>query len=78
MPRSASHNRREFLQAAAAGSAAVAMTAAGYARVVGANERIRIGQIGCGTRGFGAHMEGVQRHSKAENVEYDAFCDVWS
>ena len=70
--------RREFLKTATTGTAALAMSATSYARVVGANERIRLGQIGCGGRGFGAHMAGVNKHAKQQNVEYVAVCDVWS
>ena len=71
-------SRREFLKTATAGTAALGMTATSYARVVGANDRIRLGQIGCGGRGFGAHMAGVNKHAKQENVEFVAVCDVWS
>ena len=70
--------RRKFLKTAAAGATALAMTATSYGRVVGANERISIGQIGCGNRGFGAHMAGVHKHAQAENVEIIAVCDVWT
>ena len=71
--------RRDFLKAASvAGSAAVAMSAKSYARVVGANDRIGLGMIGCGDRGRGAHMTGVHPHDKAQNVEFRAVCDVWS
>ena len=69
-------SRRCFLKVASAG-AALGATAASYARVVGANERISIGMIGCGSRGFGAHMKGVQKHAKAENVEFTAVVDPW-
>ncbi|MBM3888751.1 MAG: Gfo/Idh/MocA family oxidoreductase, partial [Verrucomicrobia bacterium] len=41
------------------------------------NERIRIGQIGCGGRGREAHMTGVHQHDKAENVEFVAVADPW-
>ena len=70
--------RREFLKEATTGTAALAMTASSYARVAGANERIGLGQIGCGGRGFGAHMKGVHEHAQQQNVEYVAVCDVWS
>ena len=69
-------SRREFLRAASAG-AVLGMTAASYARVKGANDRIAIGVIGCGGRGFGAHMAGIHPHDKAQNVEINAVCDVW-
>jgi len=76
MAPASSPNRRRFLQAAA-GSAALALAPRTRARALGANDRIRIGQIGCGNRGFGAHMAGVHAHDRAENVEIVAVCDVW-
>ena len=45
--------------------------------VFGANDRIRIGQIGCGERGRNAHMEGVYKHVKDMNIEIVAVCDPW-
>ena len=69
-------SRREFLAAASAG-AALSFTAASYGRVVGANERIAIGVIGCGGRGFRAHMPGVHKHDKEQNVEITAVSDPW-
>jgi predicted dehydrogenase len=76
-------SRRKFLQASAAGGSLAALpqgnwlTAAGQARVRGANERIRIGIIGCGDRGQNALMTGVQKHARALNVEIIAVCDPW-
>ena len=69
--------RREFLKTASLSAAAVSMSAASYARVKGANDRINIGQIGCGRRGVGAHMDGVHNHDKDLNVQYVAVCDPW-
>ena len=60
-----------------AGGAAVAMSASSYSRVMGANDRISIGIIGCGSRGIGAHMAGIRPHSKGQNVEITAVCDPW-
>ena len=72
-------SRRQFLTNVSAGASAAALglSAASYARVKGANDRISIGVIGCGVRGYGAHMTGVHKHDKAENVEITAVCDVW-
>jgi predicted dehydrogenase len=69
--------RREFLKTTAVGVTAMSFTARSYSRILGANERIRLGQIGCGDRGRNAHMAGVHQHDKAENVEYVAVCDPW-
>ncbi|MHC4072161.1 MAG: Gfo/Idh/MocA family protein [Planctomycetota bacterium] len=72
-----SYSRRKFLQTAAAGSATFALSASSYSRVIGANERISIGVIGCGGRGLGAHMPGVNKHAKSENIEITAVADPW-
>ena len=46
--------RREFLGKTAAGiTGAAAMSAASYQRIMGANNRINIGFLGCGARGRG-------------------------
>lgn len=71
-----SPSRRQFLATASAG-AAMAFTATSYGRVVGANERIALGLIGCGGRGYAAHMTGVHKHDKAQNVEFVAVSDPW-
>jgi len=70
-------SRRAFLKTTSAGAAAFSMTATSHARVVGANERISLGMIGCGSRGVGAHMKGVQKHAPRQNVEFTAVCDPW-
>ena len=70
-------SRRNFLKTATAGSAALALSAASYSRVLGANDRISIGQIGCGGRGVGAHMAGVHAHQDTQNFEITAVCDPW-
>ncbi len=53
------------------------LTAAEWKRVIGANDRIRIGIIGCGERGCSAHMEGVYRHVQEMNLEIVALADPW-
>ncbi|MHC4680722.1 MAG: Gfo/Idh/MocA family protein [Planctomycetota bacterium] len=71
------YSRRKFLKTATAGSAALALSAASYSRVLGANDRISIGLIGCGGRGIGAHMAGVHAHQDTQNFEITAVCDPW-
>jgi predicted dehydrogenase len=76
-------NRRDFLKTSglAAAAAAVAwknpLTAAERTRSIGANERIRIAQLGCGSRGQTAHMTGIHKHVAATNFEIVAVCDTW-
>lgn len=62
--------RRTFLAAGAA------MTASAYPRVRGANDRIRIGVIGCGGMA-GGHMRALNGMKEAENIEVAAVCDVY-
>jgi len=77
---STSLDRREFLSRAGnavlAGSAA-ALTARSYARVLGANDRIRLAQLGCGGRSEG-HVHMAHMASKRTPVEVVAVCDIWS
>ncbi len=70
-------SRRDFLKTATVGAAALGMTAASYARIRGANERISLGIIGCGDRGTNAHMTGIHKFDKEQNVEVVAVCDPW-
>lgn len=76
MQRRSRSSRRQFLKRAA--GAAAAVSASSHGRAVGANDRISIGIIGCGQRGFGAHMAGVHKHAREQNVEITAVCDVWT
>jgi predicted dehydrogenase len=75
--RKESQNRREFLGRSAAGMAGLAVSGLGAApRVLGANERISIGVIGCGGRG--SYLVGQARKvAKELNLDFTAVCDVW-
>jgi predicted dehydrogenase len=70
-------SRRTFMQSAAAGSTLVGFTARSYARILGANDRIGIGLIGCGDRGVRAHLAGILPHAKTENIDVVAVSDPW-
>ena len=74
--------RRDFLKtsagvAAAAYIAPTLLSAAERKRSIGANDRLRIGIIGCGSRGRDAHMEGIHNHVHAMNFEIVALADPW-
>jgi predicted dehydrogenase len=73
----ASVDRRDFLKTAAAGASAVALAAASYNRVYGANERLGIGFVGVGGR-CQAHLDIINKMSKeGKGVRPVAVCDVW-
>jgi len=67
-------SRRAFVSASAA---SIVATAAGANRVLGANNRLRVGIIGCGGQAQGAHIPPLMRMKEADNVEIVAVCDVY-
>src|SRR5438067_10824544 len=67
-------SRRDFLKTTGAGVAgtALASTALGYSRILGASDRVRVAI--CGVRGRGNdHIRGVSRVPNTDNA---ALCDV--
>jgi len=70
-------NRRTFLKRAGGMLAATSMNANSYARILGANDRIRLGQLGCGDRGQG-HIHMAELATKQIPVEMVAVCDLWN
>lgn len=69
-------DRRTFVKGVA-GASALTMNARSYARILGSNDRIRLGQLGCGDRSHG-HVHMVQLASARTPVETVAVCDIWS
>jgi predicted dehydrogenase len=65
--------RRSFLTA---GAAALSSNALSYSRIIGANDRISLGQIGIGRRG--RELASVAAGLKdSHKVEMTAVCDLW-
>lgn len=73
-------DRRSFLKATGAGVAAAStLTSLAPARANGINDRIRIGFIGPGGRGFGAHVKTLAKlHGEGAKIELVAAADVYS
>jgi len=70
-------SRRSFLQTTGVAAATtVGMTAASYAKVIGANDRIRVGFIGVGGMGNG-HLSAHNTLKKKNNLEPVAVADCW-
>jgi predicted dehydrogenase len=65
-------SRREFLAA----SAAASFSASSYGRIIGANERLLVGVVGCGGMAMG-HMRALNRMKDADNVRITAVCDLY-
>jgi len=53
------------------------MSAMSYSRIIGANERITIGVIGCGGMA-NSHMEALLNMKQSDNVEITAVCDIYT
>lgn len=78
-------NRRTFLRSSAALAGAAFLPAASWAQVLGANERIRFGVIGCGGMGH-AHLRGLMGNPdntsdigrrERDNVRVNHVCEVY-
>ena len=73
-------NRRDFLKmgGVALAGTAVAWNATSYASIVGANDRVRVGVVGCGDRMRGALIPAFQQHANDMNFEFVAVSDIWN
>jgi predicted dehydrogenase len=69
-------SRRTLMRTAA--QTAIAMSALSYSRILGANDRMQIGQIGCGYRGAGLRRM-LKRSAQADpNFDLRSVCELWS
>ncbi|MCC6856989.1 MAG: Gfo/Idh/MocA family oxidoreductase [Bryobacterales bacterium] len=64
-------NRREFMGRSLAGAS---IAASSYQRILGANDRLSVGIIGCGGRGL---LREVLQFTKETNAQVTAVCDTW-
>jgi len=69
-------SRRSFLKIAGAGLV-LNSSAAGYARILGANDRVRVGVIGFSERFRDALLPAFQQHAATLNFEFSALSDIW-
>src|SRR3989441_12871030 len=69
--------RREFMKTAAAGIAAVSIPAASYARILGANDRVRVGIVGFSDRFRQALLPAFKAAGPSPNFEIVAASDIW-
>src|SRR5260370_27324954 len=69
-------SRRSLLKVAGAG-VALNSTAASYTRILGANDRVRVGVIGFSERFRDALLPSFQQHAAAMNFEFAGLSDIW-
>jgi len=70
--------RREFIQKAAFGTAALSLGAKSYSRIPGANDRVRVGIVGYSDRFRGALSPAFLSLAKEMNFEFTAVSDIWN
>ena len=71
--------RREFVKRAAAGVGGIAFSkAASYARILGANDRVRVGIVGFSDRFRQALLPAFAKVGKELNFEIVAVSDIWN
>src|SRR5436853_7933513 len=75
-----SASRRDFLKVAGAGAATMALapTAASYANIPGANDRVRVGIVGFSDRCRSALIPAFLKSNAELNFELVAVSDIWS
>ena len=76
------NSRRKFIKNVASLSTGVAAFGSGYdllanSRIIGANERIRVGVIGCGGMA-NAHLDAMLKMKETDNLEIAAVSDIYS
>lgn len=74
--------RRDFIKTGAAAIAgaglASSFTAASYARILGANDRVRVGVVGFSDRAKHSLLPAFQHHANDLNMELVAVSDIWN
>jgi predicted dehydrogenase len=71
-------SRREFIQKAALGTAAVTLGAKSYSRILGSNDRIRVGIAGYSDRFRQSLSPAFLSLAQELNFEFTAVSDLWS
>ncbi|MGA2536373.1 MAG: Gfo/Idh/MocA family oxidoreductase, partial [Terracidiphilus sp.] len=73
-------DRREFLKlsGAAVAAGAASFSASSYGSILGANDRVRVGVIGCGDRMKSSLIPAFQENAKDMNFELVAVSDLWN
>ena len=76
------NSRRNFIKQTALAGAGIAASkfawsATSYKRIIGANDRVRVGVVGFSDRHRGSHMPSFMNHYKELNFDVVAVSDLW-
>src|SRR5436190_19924501 len=74
------NSRRDFIKTSVAGAAGIAIgsRASSYAKILGANDRVRVAFVGPGDRARDALIPSFLRLAGQLNFEPVAVCDIWN
>lgn len=78
-----SNSRRQFIKHTALGAVGVsmaplAMSAKSYGRILGANDRVRVGIVGFSNRFRGSLLPSFLQYNEELNFEFVAISDIWN
>jgi predicted dehydrogenase len=71
-------SRRDFIQKAALGTAALTLSAKSYSRILGSNDRIRVGIVGYSDRFRASLHPAFMSLANELNFEFTAVSDLWN
>lgn len=77
------HSRRTFIKTSAVGAAGLTiggmgMTSKSYGRIIGANDRIRVGILGFSGRFRSSLAKSFLKYADEMNFEFFTVCDIWN
>lgn len=77
------NNRRNFIKKTTLATGGIvlganAMSASSYRKIMGSNDRVRVGIVGFSNRAKGALIPAFKGHSKAQNFEIVGVSDIWN
>ncbi len=77
------NTRRDFIRKTGLATGGIAlgmqaMSAKSYGRILGANDRVRVGIAGFSNRAKGALIPAFNGHSKTQNFEIVGVSDIWN
>lgn len=70
--------RRDFIKQSVLATAATAMSAKSYAKIIGSNDRVRVACVGFSDRHKQSHVMPFKDLSKSMNFEMVALSDIWN
>jgi predicted dehydrogenase len=71
-------SRRDFLKSTGLAALALGTSARSFARIIGANDRVRVGIVGFSDRCRSSLLPAFKQHAKGLNFEIVAVSDIWN